>query len=205
LGFYLNQIPYGSNAYGIEAAAQTYFAKHASELTIAEGALLSALPKAPTYYSPYGSHIEEMTARKNTVIDRMRDLGYITPEEAEEARRQELEFSETRTSINAPHFVFYVREALEDRYGEEYLAKAGLKITTTIDWELQKMAEEIVKKQVIPWIRQLLSSAEEFDSQEDPFWRHAYGIAQGVGQRISSGSSSQPSTTGSQILAWASG
>ncbi len=147
LGFYLNQIAYGSNAYGIEAASQTFFAKHARDLSPAESALLAALPKAPTYYSPYGSHIDELLSRKNLVLERMRDLGFISPEEAEEARNEKLVFSEAGAGINAPHFVFYVREFLVDRYGEEYLARAGLKITTTLDWELQRRLEEIVARQ----------------------------------------------------------
>lgn len=144
LGFYLNQIAYGSNAYGIEAAAQTFFSKHARDLTVAEAALLAALPKAPTYYSPYGSHFDALLARKNLVLERMRNLGFLSPAEAEAARNEELNFGEARTAINAPHFVFYVRELLEERYGEEYLARAGLKITTTLDWELQRRLEEIV-------------------------------------------------------------
>lgn len=146
LSFYLNQIAYGSNAYGIEAAAQTFFSKHARDLTVAESALLAALPKAPTYYSPYGSHLDSLLARKNLVLERMRDLGFITPNQAESARNEELNFGEAGTSINAPHFVFYVRELLEERYGEEYLARAGLKITTTLDWELQRKLEEIVAR-----------------------------------------------------------
>lgn len=148
LGFYLNQIPYGSNAYGIEAAAQTFFSKHAQELTLSESALLASLPKAPTYYSPYGSHKDELIFRRNLTLRMMKNMGFITPEEEEEARDEELDFSKVRTSIDAPHFIFYVREILEEKYGEDYLSQAGLKVISTIDSELQEAAEEIVKKRV---------------------------------------------------------
>ena len=144
LGFYLNQIPYGSNAYGVEAAARTFFAKEAKDLTLAESALLAALPQAPSYYSPYGSHPEELKARQELVLEHMVNLNFVSPEEAEEARRERLNFSETRTGINAPHFVFYVRDMLEEMYGEDYLARAGLKIITTLDWDLQQLAEKAV-------------------------------------------------------------
>jgi len=86
LGFYLNQIPYGSNAYGIEAAAQTFFNKPAKDLTLAESALLVSLPQAPTYYSPFGSHPEELRNRQEYVLNRMTELGYISSNEAETAQ-----------------------------------------------------------------------------------------------------------------------
>lgn len=143
LGFYLNQIAYGSNAYGIESAAQTFFEKPASELTLPESALLAALPKAPTYFSPYGSHIEELMQRKNLVLRRMHELGYISEEEMKEAQETELAFSSSRTGIRAPHFVFYIQEQLERKYGPDFLAQQGLRIITTLDWELQERAEEI--------------------------------------------------------------
>ncbi len=147
LGFYLNQIAYGSNAYGVESASQTFFEKPARELTLPEAALLAALPKAPTYYSPYGSHVDELVGRKNLVLDRMSELGFITPEQAVEAKEVELEFSQARTGIKAPHFVFYIQELLEEKYGPDFLAQQGLKIITTVDWDLQEKAETIVREQ----------------------------------------------------------
>ncbi len=144
LDLYLNQIPYGSNAYGIEAASQTFFGKHARELTIAEAALLSGLPRAPSYYSPYGQHAPELLDRKNYVIDRMSDLGYITPEEAMHAKEEELKFLPATKNIRAPHFVMYVRDYLVQKYGEDEVEQGGLIVTTTLDWKLQEEAEKIV-------------------------------------------------------------
>jgi len=146
--FYLNQVPYGSNTYGIEAAAQTFFNKNAKDLTLAESALLAALPKAPSYYSPYGSHGEELKARQEYILERMYKFGYITKDEMEKAKQEELDFAPNISSIKAPHFVMYIKEYLEEKYGKEYVEKAGLKVYTTLDWNLQKMAEEIVLERV---------------------------------------------------------
>lgn len=145
---YLNQIPYGSNAYGIEAAAQTFFRKPAKDLTLAESALLASLPQAPTYYSPYGSHLDDLKSRQKYVLDRMAKFGYVTQEEADKASTENLSFSPIKTSIKAPHFVMYARELLEKEYGEDYIEKAGLKVYTTLDWDLQQLAEEIINKGV---------------------------------------------------------
>lgn len=144
LNFYLNQVPYGSNAYGIEAAAMTFFEKHAQELTLAESSLLSVLPRATTYYSPYGSHPEELKERQEQILDRMVHFGYINQEQAEQAKKEKLNFADETTGIKAPHFVMYIREYLEERYGKDYVEKGGLKVYTTLDWDLQKIAEETV-------------------------------------------------------------
>lgn len=144
LNFYLNQIPYGSNAYGIEAAAQTYFAKNAKDLSLAESALIAALPKAPSYYSPYGEHKKELISRQKLILEKMRELNYITQKDYDRARNETLNFAKVRSSIQAPHFVFYIKAILEEKYGEDYVSRAGLKITTTLDWDLQNIAEEAV-------------------------------------------------------------
>ncbi len=144
LNFYLNQVPYGSNAYGIEAAAMTFFEKHTKELTLAEAALLSVLPRATTYYSPYGSYPEKLKERQEHILDRMAHFGYINQEQAEEAKEEELDFAGQTTGIKAPHFVMYIREYLDERYGKDYIEKGGLKVYTTLDWDLQKTAEEII-------------------------------------------------------------
>lgn len=146
LTFYLNQIPYGSNAYGVEAAARTFFGKSAKELTLAQAATIASLPKAPTYYSPYGSHGEELMARKDFVLQRMRDLNFISGAEYEAARSEILEFNSIRQEIKAPHFVFYIRELLEALYGERYLEEGGLRIITSLDWDAQQKAEELVRE-----------------------------------------------------------
>jgi len=146
LGFYLNQVPYGSNAYGVEAAAITFFGKNAHNLTLAEAALLSVLPRAPSYYSFYGSHPEELKAQQEHILNRMVIFGYITPEQAEVAKKEKLKFVNQSHGIKAPHFEMYIREYLDERYGKDFIEKGGLKVYTTIDWDLQKLAEEIITK-----------------------------------------------------------
>jgi len=149
LGFYLNQVPYGSNAYGIEAASQTFFNKPAKELTLAEAVLLAALPKAPSYYSPYGSHPDELMARKEYILERMIKFGYITEEEAAQAEEEKLEYA-SQIDLKAHHFVTMIQEYLEEEYGRQYtdINKAGLKVYTTLDWDLQQIAEEVVTQGV---------------------------------------------------------
>lgn len=147
LNLYLNQIPYGANAYGIEAAAQTYFNKSAKDLNLAEAATLAGLPKAPSYYSPWGSHKNELERRKNYILEQMFKLGFIDKEEKERAQNTKLVFTEQNIgSIKAPHFVMTVKEYLAEKYGEDVLEKGGLKIITTLDWRLQKIAEESVEE-----------------------------------------------------------
>lgn len=145
LELYLNQIPYGSNAYGIEAAAETYFGKRAQDLSLAESALLAALPRAPSYYSPYGQHRDGLIARQRLILRRMAELGYVTESEARVAEAEPLTFLPVAKNIRAPHFVMYVREYLIERYGEEEVETGGLKVTTTLDWQLQEKAEELVR------------------------------------------------------------
>jgi 1A family penicillin-binding protein len=145
LDWYLNQIPFGENAYGAESASQTYFNKHASELTIAEAALLTAIIPAPSYYSPYGSHQDELYAKKDAILDRMQKLGYITQEELEQAKNEEFKLAESTISIKAPNLVMYVTKYLYDKYGEDYLKEKGLRVYTTLDYDLQQYAEQIVE------------------------------------------------------------
>lgn len=145
LELYLNQIPYGSNAYGIESASESFFGKHTKDLTLGESALLAALPKAPTYYSPYGSHREELFARRDWIIDRMAEEGLIAKEAGKSAKNDKIIFSPPKNSIRAPHFSLYVREYLTQKYGEEAVERGGLRVITTLDWKLQKKAEEAVK------------------------------------------------------------
>lgn len=147
LNLYLNEIPYGSSAYGIEAASQTYFGKSAQNLTLAEAVYLAALPKAPTRYSPYGLHREELEARKNLVLERMRELGFISRAELEEARQAEVKFlNRAVEGIRAPHFSLYVKEYLVEKYGEDVVERGGLQVITTLNWDWQKKAEELVKR-----------------------------------------------------------
>jgi len=150
LEMYLNEIPYGSNAYGIQAAAQTFFGKDAKDLKLAESALLASLPKAPTYYSPYGSHLDELKGRQEYVLDQMQKMGYITSNQAASAKEFDVlaEIKPFQESIQAPHFVMYVKEQLVNKYGEKQVEEGGMKVYTTLDWGKQQIAEETVKKGV---------------------------------------------------------
>lgn len=148
LGMYLNEIPYGSNAYGVEAAAQTFFGKSARELTLDEAALLASLPQAPTYYSPNGSHVENLIARQQYALDQMAKLGYITQDQADEAKNIDVlsKVKPSTENISAPHFVMYIKEYLESKYGLEAMEQGGLKVYTTLDWGKQQIAEEVVRQ-----------------------------------------------------------
>ncbi|MDO8507684.1 MAG: PBP1A family penicillin-binding protein [bacterium] len=149
LKMYLNEIPYGSNAYGIQVASKTYFNKDAKNLTLAEAATLAALPNAPTYYSPYGQHKDELMKRKDMILDLMAEQKYITKDQAEAAKKEQLAFSgNVYGNITAPHFVMYVKEQLIEKYGENTVNTGGLKVYTTLDIEKQKMAEAAVATNV---------------------------------------------------------
>lgn len=146
LSLYLNQIPYGSNAYGIEAASRTFFDKSAKDLTLAEAALLTSLPKAPSYYSPWGNHVGELMKRKGLALEKMFQLGFITEKEKVVAQKQKLEFAPHYTTIKAPHFVLMVQDYLNSKYGEDFVRTAGLKVITSLDWNLQQLAEKSVEE-----------------------------------------------------------
>ena len=146
LSFYLNQIPFGSTAYGVGSASELYFQKHVQDLTMAESAVLAALIQAPTYYSPHGPNTDALLARKNYVLSRMEQEGFITPQEATEAKQEQLVFQDVSDTIRAPHFVLYVLDGLINKYGEDFLRERGLRITTSLDWELQQQAELAVKE-----------------------------------------------------------
>ncbi len=146
LNMYLNQIPYGSNAYGISAAAQTFFGKTPVELSLAEAATLAALPNAPTHYSPYGSHKDELLKRKDWVLERMAAAGFISADDMNAAKRENPAFTPPREDMRAPHFVQYVREYLDKKYGSDVVEQGGLKVTTTLDWSMQEKAETAVRE-----------------------------------------------------------
>lgn len=148
LDFYLNEIAFGSNAYGVQSAAEKFFGKDARELTIAQSAMLAAVIKAPTYYSPYGNHREDLLVRQQGVLERMAELKLISAKEKEEALAENIfaGLAPFRQKIEAPHFVFFVREWLEKEFGVEAVETGGLQVLTTLDWEMQKRAEEIVQE-----------------------------------------------------------
>jgi 1A family penicillin-binding protein len=144
---YLNQVPYGSNSYGVGAAAETFFGKKASELTLGEISLLAALPNAPTLYSPYGNNTAALVRRQQFILEKLVRNGWITKDESDSAIRENAvqNVIPLKRSINAPHFVFAVLEELEKEYGRDMLELEGLHVYTTLDWEAQQKAEEAIK------------------------------------------------------------
>ncbi len=147
LEIYLNENPYGGSISGVEEASETFFGKHASDVTLTEAAYLAALPQAPSYFSPYGNHKSELEKRKNLVLDRMLENKFITQDEHDAAKKETSTFlPQKNRSIVAPHFVFYVQEQLEAKYGSRVLEDSGLKVITTLDADMQTKAEEVVKK-----------------------------------------------------------
>jgi 1A family penicillin-binding protein len=148
LSMYLNQVPYGGATYGIEEASRRYFGKSSAKLTIAEAALLAGLPQAPSVYSPYGSYPDLAKNRQLEVLRRMVEDGYISQADADTADQEKLAFRQDSITIQAPHFVMYVRELLGKEYGEEQLLTQGLEIRTSLDLELQNEVQSIVTKEI---------------------------------------------------------
>ena len=146
LELYFNQAPYGGNMYGVEQASETFFGKHASEISLPEAAYLAAVLPAPTYYSPFGQHKADLDRRKNLVLDKMLEHGYITQSEDDTAKATVVQFvSPLTNSITAPHFVFYVQQYLQNKYGEAALEQSGWSVITSLDASLQTKAEDIVQ------------------------------------------------------------
>ncbi|MFA6257601.1 MAG: transglycosylase domain-containing protein [Candidatus Paceibacterota bacterium] len=143
---YLNEIPYGGTIYGIETASKTYFNKTAFDLTLAEAAYLASIPQSPTTLSPYGKNRAKLDARKNLVLSRMLELKFITKEQYDQAKNEVVTFiPQAILGIKAPHFVFWIKDYLEQKYGVDMVENGGLKVTTTIDADLQAKADQIVK------------------------------------------------------------
>lgn len=151
LQMYLNEIPYGGTAWGIEAASQTFFGKSINELSLTECATLAGLPQAPSYYSPFGDNPEAYKNRTRAVLRRMREDGYILPTEEEEAQKkldEGLQFAANKQNIKAPHFTLYVLKALEEKYGKERVEQGGLRVYTSLDLKIQEKAQDIVREEV---------------------------------------------------------
>ena len=148
LEMYFNQVPYGGTAWGVEAASEIYFGKNVKNLTLGESSFLAGLPRAPTLYSPYGEHKTLWKKRQKEVLSRMKDLDYITKQQAIEAEKEKLTILPMHTPIHAPHFVMYVRDFLVKKYGLPLVEKGGLKVVTTLDLKLQKTAQNIVTDEV---------------------------------------------------------
>ena len=147
LEHYLNEAPYGGTVYGIEEASKTYFNKKAIDLSLAEAAYLASIPQSPTTLSPYGKNKDKLENRKNLVLSRMLELNFIANEEYEKAKSEPATFvPQATTGIRAPHFVFFIKNYLEEKYGAEIVEKGGLKVTSTLDYSLQEKGEQIVKE-----------------------------------------------------------
>lgn len=150
LQMYLNEAPYGGTAWGVGAAAETYFGKEVKDLNTLESAILAGLPQRPSVYSPYSTYPDAYKARVTHVLRRMREDGYITSEEEEKALEdlETYEFVGRGASYKAPHFVQYVQEKLIETYGENAVEGGGLRVTTTLDIDLQQKAQEIVAEEI---------------------------------------------------------
>jgi membrane peptidoglycan carboxypeptidase len=153
LELYLNEINYGNLAYGIDAAAHTYFGKDADELTLGEASMLAGLPQLPAAYDPYTKR-DAAKKRQAVVLSLMVENGYITPEEADAAYLEELSFVPLSFDMEHPHFTLFVRQQLETflandpRYANSSIFELGLEVHTTLDPDLQVAAEQIVADQV---------------------------------------------------------
>lgn len=148
LEMYLNNIPYGGTAWGIQSASKKFFGKDVSDLDLAESAFLAGLPSSPSIYSPFAGDDLLSKSRQKTVLQRMVDLGYISQEKADEAYQEELYIVPQEEYIKAPHFVAFVREELNRKYGRRLVDFGGLTVTTTLDLDLQEKAENIVSQEI---------------------------------------------------------
>ncbi len=148
LEMYLNQVPYGGTAWGVEAASQTYFGKDVSDLDLAQSAFLAGLPQAPTIYSPYGQYPDSWKDRQKEVLGRMVTSKYITKDQEKKAEAEKLTFQPNEHILNAPYFVMYVKDLLEQEYGLPVVERGGLSVTTTLDLKTQNLAQKTVTQEV---------------------------------------------------------
>lgn len=147
LNTYLNENPYGGNIYGVEEASKTFFGKSAKDIDLAEAAYIAAIPQAPTFYSPYGAHLDRLEVRKNLVLQQMKNNGFITSAEYDAAKEEKVKFLEKNTTgIRAPHFSLYVKDYLVKKYGEEMVEEGGLKVITSLDYSMQEKAEKVISR-----------------------------------------------------------
>ena len=147
LALYLNEVYYGSQAYGVEAAAQAYFGKHVWELSAPESTLIAGLPQSPTRLDPL-TNLAGAKQRQQVTLDQMAKSGFLTPTQAKATLDAPLHFSPPTSSLVAPHFVFYVRKLLEERYGPDVLYRGGLRVVTSLDLSWQTEAQRIVRERI---------------------------------------------------------
>jgi len=155
LEMYLNEVPYGGTAWGVVSAAELYFSKGVGELNLLESAFLAGLPQRPSAYSPFSGQVNEdgtplWQLRTQAVLNSMKREGYINDDEFDQAISDlpNLQFERSNLEIKAPHFVFYVKEKLSEMYGEDMVERGGLRVTTSLDLELQEKAQQIVSEEV---------------------------------------------------------
>lgn len=147
LATYLNETPYGGTIYGVEEASRAYFNTPAKDVTLSQAAYIAALPKAPTYFSPWGNNREALEERHDLVLQKMFEHGHITEQEYTQALHEDVAFTHQNTeNIKAPHFVFYVLDELEKQYGREDVYNGRLHVVTTLDWEMQQENEKIIRE-----------------------------------------------------------
>jgi len=144
---YLNDTSYGGTIFGVEEASRTFFGNSAKDVTLSQAAYLAAIPQAPTYFSPYGTHRDDLDARQKLVLQRMKTLGMISEEEYTLALDETVQFlSKGDSNIRAPHFVMFVKDYVTQKYGEDVVSGGGLRVITTLDYSMQEKAEEVVTK-----------------------------------------------------------
>lgn len=158
LEMYLNQSPYGGTAWGVEAASLTYFNKHAKDLDLAQSALIAGLPESPTAFSPFGAHPELAKRKQEEVLQKMYEQKYITKKQMEQAIKAPLALQKVSNVIKAPHFVLYVKDLLEKKYGQERVEQGGLKVKTTLDLSIQDFAQDTVASEVAKLKNQRVSN-----------------------------------------------
>jgi penicillin-binding protein 1C len=145
LNTYLNESPYGGSIYGVEEASKTFFGKSAKDVTLAESAYIAAIPQAPTFYSPYGAHKDRLDARQKLVLQKMKENNFITDDEYKKALEEKVTFLQKNTTgIRAPHFALYVKDYLVQKYGEDVVENGGLKVITTLNYDMQEKAEKVI-------------------------------------------------------------
>ena len=150
LELYLNQVYYGSGAYGVQAASKVYFGKNVDQLTLSESALLAGLTQKPSAYSPH-EHKQVALDRRDVVLNRMAELGYLTPAERDKAKKEDITIvprKRGRSTYKAPHFLDYVTRQLRERYGNDVVTAGGLRVYTTLNYEMQKIAEKALREQI---------------------------------------------------------
>ncbi len=150
LSIYLNDAPMGGTLYGMETASEAFYNQPVKDIDFAQAAYLAAMLPAPTYYSPFGLHKDKLDTRKNLVLEKMNEYGYITTDQMNAAKNEQVVFKNSGTTgIKAPHFVFYLLEQLEKKYGKDVMENGGYTIKTTLDYDLQQKAEQIVAQQTV--------------------------------------------------------